>query len=226
MDDNDTKPELPKHIIIGASDYARIKTAEKPRIEKKGEPVAELTALGTTIMSPGKEADLSSIYLTRRSSTNHENLCRQGALGLEDKQSVYQFTRALFGLLQSPFLLGGTIEGHLDTWKEAHQTEVEEIQRSPYVDDVATGMNAMEETKKLKEIMIKTFGDAKITLHKWHSNVFEHETNNVSDGQHQTFVKEQLGGKGERTNLLGLKWNKSQDTLPEIEAEKSKWGIL
>ena len=37
---------------------------------------------------------------------------------IKDKDSsqieVLQFTRALFGLIQSPFLLGGTLKQHLD----------------------------------------------------------------------------------------------------------------
>ena len=46
MDDEDTKPELPIHLILGASEYSRIKTHTKPKIGKAGEPIAELTTLG------------------------------------------------------------------------------------------------------------------------------------------------------------------------------------
>ena len=119
---------------------------------------------------------------------------------------------------------------HLDAWKETHPDVVEEIQRSLYVDDVITGMNTVEETKQLMETMIDVFKDAQFTLHKWHSNATELETSSASDEQQQTFVKEQLGVKDDETKLLGLKWNKSQDTLkvsfPEVTAEKTKRGIL
>ena len=46
MNDNDTKPELPVHMILGASDYARIKVPEMPRGGSPGEPVTELTSFG------------------------------------------------------------------------------------------------------------------------------------------------------------------------------------
>ena len=36
MDDDDTKAELPVHIILGASDYAKIKTENKPKIRRPG----------------------------------------------------------------------------------------------------------------------------------------------------------------------------------------------
>ena len=43
MDDVDEKPHLPVHLILGVSDYAKIKTESKPKIGKPREPVAELT---------------------------------------------------------------------------------------------------------------------------------------------------------------------------------------
>ena len=63
MNDENKKPELPIHLILGASEYSRIKTDTKPRIGKAGEPVAKLTSLGWTMMSAGKEAHMGSIYL-------------------------------------------------------------------------------------------------------------------------------------------------------------------
>ena len=95
MNDEDKKPELPIHLILGASEYSRIKTDTKPRIGKAGEPVAELTSLGWTMMSAGKEAHMGSVYLTRTSSTDYEQLCSLDVLGLQDRpdgdqQSVYE----------------------------------------------------------------------------------------------------------------------------------------
>ena len=56
--DHDTKPELAVHVIIGASDYARIKTNTRARIGAPGEPVAEETRFGWTIISPGRDMAL------------------------------------------------------------------------------------------------------------------------------------------------------------------------
>ena len=55
MDDDDTKAELPVHIILGTSDCAKINTENKPKIGRPGEPVAEITQFGWTIMSPRKK---------------------------------------------------------------------------------------------------------------------------------------------------------------------------
>ena len=46
MDDNDKKSELPIHVILGASEYSRIKTETKPKIGQPSEPIAELTTPG------------------------------------------------------------------------------------------------------------------------------------------------------------------------------------
>lgn len=105
MDDNDTKEKLPVHLILGASEYTRLKTNTAPKIGKPGEPVAELTRCGWTIMSPGKESiNKSNMLLTQTAHLEYEELCRLDILGLEDKSindqsSVYdefkeQFVRS------------------------------------------------------------------------------------------------------------------------------------
>ena len=55
MTDRDEKSNLPVHIILGTTEYARIKTPNKPRIGRPGEPIAELTKFGWTILSPINE---------------------------------------------------------------------------------------------------------------------------------------------------------------------------
>ena len=90
--DNDPKPFLPVHLILEASDYAAIKTAEPPRVGQLGEPVAERTKFGWTIMSSGKELDHSKMLLTQTSHTDYEDLCRLDILGLEDRPEHDQQT--------------------------------------------------------------------------------------------------------------------------------------
>ena len=84
MTDYDPKPYLPVHLILGASDYAAFKTSERPRVGLPGEPVAEKTKLGWTIMSSGTEIDHTNMLLTQTSHVDYEELCRLDVLGLED----------------------------------------------------------------------------------------------------------------------------------------------
>ena len=41
MNERDTKPELPIHVILGACDYAKIKMQTCPRVDEINEPIAE-----------------------------------------------------------------------------------------------------------------------------------------------------------------------------------------
>ena len=84
MDDVDEKEELPVHLILGTNEYAQMKTKTRPKIGKPGEPIAELTRLGWTIMSPGSESDLTNMFLTQTSVADYEALCRLDVLGLQD----------------------------------------------------------------------------------------------------------------------------------------------
>ena len=415
MDDKDKKSILPVDLILGANEYSKIKTEYKPRIGKLGEPIAELTQFGWTIMSPGSESRLDNVYLTRSSSADYEKLCSLDVLGLADKpegdqQPVYEefkeqlirnpegwyetgllwkgnhgalhnnkngslgrlsslvrrlqrepallekydeiiqdqlaqgivervtkeptgkefyiphkpvireaaestkvrivfdasakgtekspslndclepgqplqnllwsvlvrnrlkpvalcgdlkqaflqvrireedrdalrfhwiknrdpaqievmrFTRALFGLVQSPFLLGATIEEHLNSFENNHPAEVNEIRRSLYVDDVISGACTVEQAQHLKDTAISVFGEANFELHKWHSNAGELETEREEMDVDQSYAKEQLGVRANETKMLGLAWNKSEDSLgvtfPAKQAELTKRGVL
>ena len=144
-----------------------------------------------------------------------------------------RFTRALFGLAPSPFLLGGVVEQHLESWSDRLPESVAEILRSLYVDDLISGGPTVSRAKKLKDDAIAIFADGGFQLHKWHSNAPELER----DSQEQpaetedTYAKLQLGSASvEGSKLLGLGWNKAEDTLsvwfPEENVELTKRGIL
>ncbi len=87
MLENDPKSELPVHLVLGASEYSRIKTAVPPKIGDVGEPVAEYTRFGWTIISPGTELDFSNLYLTRSTVEDYDRLCSLDVLGIEDSPS-------------------------------------------------------------------------------------------------------------------------------------------
>ena len=87
MDNLDNKNIMPVNLILRTSDYARIKTETAPRIGALNEPVAEKTKLEWTIISPGKEVDLTPMFMTQTSSLDYETLCRLDVLGIADSAS-------------------------------------------------------------------------------------------------------------------------------------------
>ena len=88
MNENQTKAILPIHVILGASDFTKIKTQERTRIGQIGDPVPELTKLRWVIMSPGKESSYSNVLLRTASINTYEELCSLDILGLLDKHHL------------------------------------------------------------------------------------------------------------------------------------------
>lgn len=137
------------------------------------------------------------------------------------KLEILRFTRALFGLAPSPFLLGGVIEAHLDTWEEREPEIVADHRRSLYVGDLLTGGQTTSHAQQRKEKAVQIFSDATFQLHKWHSNVkqLEEDTNLIVASEEQSFAKQQLNVKPTESKMLGLKWDKEQDTLAVVIPE-------
>lgn len=119
VEDIDTKALLPVHVILGASDYAKIKTRESQRTGAIGEPVAEYTLFGWTIMSSGTETDLVKMFAAQTASNDYKELYRMDILLLEDKSNGDQ------SVVHEEFLeqLSRSPEGWYETglpWKGDH----------------------------------------------------------------------------------------------------------
>ena len=89
--------------------------------------------------------------------------------------AIHRFTRALFGLTSSPFLLGGVIEAHLSNWEEKEPEIVKKIRKELYVDDLISGSITVCKASGVKDKATVVFRDVCFTLHKWHSTAPDHE---------------------------------------------------
>ena len=142
-----------------------------------------------------------------------------------------RFTRALFGLARSPFLLGGVTAHHLKSWEALKPELVVEIRRSLYVDDHLSGKPTVKEAQQFKEEAIEVFQDATFKLHKWHSNAAELEEGVTTETSEKTFANEQLGTPhGGGSSLLGLAWEQCADeisvSIPPEQVLPTKREIL
>ena len=161
---------------------------------------------------------------------------------LKDKNprniEVLRFTRPIFGLVQSPFILNGTLKVHLTSSKEEfpeRKDVIEKIEEDLYVDDIITGGNDVNEVIELKDTMKDTFKAAGFELHKWHSNKKILETDLCQDTEtdsSETYAKRMLAGGGveDETTILGLSWEKVTDCLAvkisKGEIVMTKHGVL
>ena len=145
---------------------------------------------------------------------------------------TYRFTRALFGLTCSPFLLGGVIEQHLESWENKMPETVAALRKGLYVDDLLSGGLSVEQARERKSSAIEIFNDARFVLHKWGSNVTELEdTRELEEVDNDlSFAKQQVGAQPSESKVLGMPWDKKKDTLTvtftKNETPKTKREVL
>ena len=87
MEDGDNKEYLPVHVILGASEYANIKTKGDVKVGHKVEPVAEYTTFGWVIIAGGKKRTSNYLMLTRSAEADYTELCSLDVLGLNEDTS-------------------------------------------------------------------------------------------------------------------------------------------
>lgn len=117
VNDHDDRPQVPIHVVLGASEYATIKMTAAQSVGKPGQPVAERTLIGWTIMSPGSKDVANPILLTQSTSADYEQLCALDVLGLADTPENNQ----LMAFEEFKEQLERSLEGWYQTklpWKE------------------------------------------------------------------------------------------------------------
>ena len=152
--------------------------------------------------------DIKQAFLQIRIREDDRDVLRFHWLKDLNSQTVeaLRFTRALFGLTCSPFLLGGVVQHLLESCREKYAEIVREIEKSLYVDDLISGGPTQAKAETIKSASVEIFAKGALKLHKWHSNVKELETAcSVTVSVEETYAKEQLGtSRKEGASLLGL----------------------
>ena len=64
---------------------------------------------------------------------------------------INRFTRLVFGLTQSPFILEGTLKEHFQYYINEYPTLIEAISEDKYVDDLVSGSNTIDEVEVIKQ---------------------------------------------------------------------------
>ena len=126
---------------------------------------------------------------------------------------ILRYTRLVFGLNQSPFILEGTLKTHFERYESMYSEPIRKIRDDMYVDDLVTGGKSLQEVEKIKSDSTELFEKGGFKLHKWHSNEPNLETNDLSSEKELNFAKEHLGTKANETKILDLNWDKQRDTF-------------
>ena len=86
---------------------------------------------------------------------------------------VYRFTRVVFGVTPSPFLLNATLKYHLQRFLKSNEAIVNRLLQSTYVDDVISGTDTEEEAFELFAQAEHIFGQGGFNLRKFWTNSVE-----------------------------------------------------
>ena len=149
---------------------------------------------------------------------------------LADQHDVIElrFTRVVFGVSSSPFLLNATLRHHLDKYESSYPNLIRKLRQSLYVDDLASGAPDEEQAYQMFVTAKKILKDAGFNLRKFYSsseslqarvNPLEPPSPEASPTEvpEESYTSSILGGEqklrsGEQ-KVLGIRWNTSADRL-------------
>ena len=119
-------------------------------------------------------ADIEKAFLMG-SVAAHERDCLR-FLWFEDiladnlKMVIERFTRAVSGLISSPFLLNGTLKSHIESYLSEDPEFVKKILASLYVDDLNSGASTVVQAFHFYMKCKTRMKDAGFNLRKWITN--------------------------------------------------------
>ena len=213
-----TEPNLPVHVILGAADIQRIKTTEPAVLGKNPDtdPGAEFTMLGWTItgksMVSGTETEKG--FFLKSSHDEFKQMCSQEVLGLTDEPNVQ-------GLFHEDFknqlqrLDDGTYPTRLP-WKSQRPAHLP-VNKGLTLKRLPSTTGKLERMGKLDEyhtIMAQQLEEGILEL------VPEVPTGKVNS----TYAKLTVGTQPHESKILGVPWNKEEDTF-SINFAKTLKGV-
>ncbi|GFX63419.1 DUF1758 domain-containing protein [Trichonephila clavipes] len=132
---------------------------------------------------------------------------------LNNEPYVLNFTRVLFGLRPSPYLLAATLKHHFKKYREQYPHTFELLNSSIYVDDLICGQNDVPDALRTTLECLQIFSDAGMLLRKWRSN-----SKKLNLLWQQEGVKTESSETGAidlrlPTKVLGVAWDPENDLI-------------
>ena len=164
-------------------------------------------------------ADIEKAFLNIAIAPQHRDFLRflwpHDPMKINSELDCFRFTRVVFGVNSSPFLLNATIRHHLESYQELDPDFVAEVLRSLYVDDYASGSSETNEAFTLVKKIQECFLQGGFNMRKWLSNSGElmnllndHDKSNMENPRLEPTVEQRESHK-----VLGLQWKYQQDLL-------------
>ncbi|GFS72528.1 integrase catalytic domain-containing protein [Trichonephila clavipes] len=131
-----------------------------------------------------------------------------------DHIKIYRHRRVVFGVTSSPFLLGATLNHHLDNAHGNFDNVAKILRKSFYVDNCVTSFETEEQLQKFIVESKILLSSAHFNLRGWQSNILLNPENfSELESQPDNF----------ETMVLGLIWNLKDDCLScNINCQKNE----
>ena len=140
-----------------------------------------------------------------------------------------RFTRVVFGVSSSPFLLNATIRHHLEQYDATQPDLVKKLRDSIYVDDLVSGANSEEEACQLFMKSKNILKEGGFNLRKFYSNsaclqarvdsdanseIPVHGSSGIEESE-ETYTSSTLGAQQKShfgdQKVLGVQWDRTSD---------------
>ena len=123
----------------------------------------------------------------------------------------------VFGLIQSPFILEGTLKKHFEDHKQAYAKIIKVIENDMFVDNLVIGRESLDEVKAIKGKSIELFKKGGFNIYEWISNVPSLESKSAEGKQELTYAKQIVSQDSNEIEILGLCWNKEKDNISVVK---------
>ncbi|GFX73792.1 integrase catalytic domain-containing protein [Trichonephila clavipes] len=132
---------------------------------------------------------------------------------LNNEPYVLNFTRVLFGLRPSPYLLAATLKHHFKKYRQQYPHTFELLNSSIYVDGLICGQNDVPDALRTTLECFQIFSDAGILLSKWRSNSKQLNLLWQQEGVKTEFSETSAIDLRPPTKVLGLAWDPENDLI-------------
>ena len=136
-----------------------------------------------------------------------------------------RFTRVVFGVSSSPFLLNATIRHHLEQYRKSHPDLIQHLLDSFYVDDLTTGADSEEAAHSVYVKSKQILKEGGFNLRKFRSNSPSLQQKiDINEGAetdyglaNESYADATLGTSQptgpQETKILGVRWHPQNDHL-------------
>ncbi|GBL87978.1 hypothetical protein AVEN_192126-1 [Araneus ventricosus] len=144
---------------------------------------------------------------------------------LNNEPYVLNFTRVLFVLRPSSYLLAATLKHHFKKYKEQYPHTFDLLNSSVYVDDLIGGRNDIPNVLRTALECLQIFSDAGMLLRKWRTNSKQLNLLWQQEGVKTEFSESSVVDLGPRIKdlwTLGVDWD--SELPPKLRRKWQQWS--